>query len=843
MSQDTSSNSASHSTSPPRRIGRLVLRVLVVILGLTAAIAVIGAGLARWHVGRSVPQLDGEVAISGLAADVTVERDDLGVPTIRGQSRLDVARGLGFVHGQERFFQMDLIRRQAAGELAELVGAAALGIDRRARLHRFRARAKDVVEALDRDDRRLVDAYVEGVNAGLEALDAPPFEYAVLRTKPVPWLAEDCMLAVYTMYIDLQGGDANRERDYGVARDILPPALYAFLTPRGTEWDAPIEGEAFASLPIPSAEELESSGVEAPSDPEAMEVETAEPKAAQLESNPSSWFAHDGIFDPAADQIAVGSNNWAVAGSHSAHGGALLADDMHLGHDVPNIWYRASLIYPDPDGSGRERRITGVTLPGQMLVVAGSNGEVAWGFTNSYGDFTDLVTLEVDPEDPEVYLTPDGPQRFERHQEILRAGGEDAETVEVIETIWGPVWDTDHQGRQRALRWVAHDRRGVNLAVHELETVSDVDQAIEIANRTGIPAQNFVVADHTGRIGWTIMGPIPRRFGHDGRLPSSWADGQRGWDGWLEPAEVPRVVDPESGRIWTANSRVVSGESYALVGDGGYDLGARAAQIRDGLFELERATEADMLAIQLDDRALFLERWQRLLLEVLTPEAIAEDTRRAELRQHVEQWNGQASIDSVSYRVVRGFRNVLRRQVFEHLTAPCREAEDRFRYFRLGQYEAPLWSLITEQPPHLLNPEYATWQEQLLAAADDLLDGMLANGSSLASKTWGSRNQVRIRHPLSRFIPYSERWLDMPTTPLPGDSNMPRVQSVRNGASQRLVVSPGRESEGIFHMPTGQSGHPLSPHYGKGHDAWMEGRPTSFLPEATVHTLKLSPAS
>ncbi len=845
----SSKNTTDTATPPsPRRLGQRILRALAIVIALVAALVLLGALGFRWHLGRSLATLDGDVTIPGLAAPVTIERDTLGVPTIRGQNRIDVARGLGFLHGQERFFQMDLIRRQAAGELSELVGAAAMNIDRRIRQHRFRSRAQDIIAALDRQDRQLFDAYVEGVNSGLEALDAPPFEYMALRTDPVPWRAEDCMLAVFSMYLDLQGNGGQRERDYGIAHDVLPPALYTFLTPPGTSWDAPIDGELFETLPIPTPEDLDST---------IQQVE--EPKAASFNfgSDSEDIRTHDvasddvlglasffGVGDRAthpADILAVGSNNWAVAGTHTAHGGALLADDMHLGHDVPNIWYRASFVFPDPDGSGRERKVTGVTLPGVMVIVAGSNGEVAWGFTNSYGDWTDLVELEIDPQDPEVYFTPDGPRRFERFQEVIRAGDGPDETLEIVETIWGPVWDTDHQGQQRALRWVAHDQRAANLVLQELETASDVDQAIEIANRIGSPAQNFVVADHTGRIGWTIMGPMPRRYGHDGRLPSSWADGQRGWNGWLEPDEYPRVVDPVSGRIWTANSRVVGGEMYALLGDGGYDLGARAQQIRNGLLKLEQATEEDLLAIQLDDRAIFLERWQRLVLEVLTPEAIAEDSRRGDFRQQVEAWGGHASIDSVAYRLVRGFRAVLHQQVLESLTAPCREADDRFRYFRLGQYEAPLWSLVQEQPRHLLNPEFGSWQEQFLATIDRLLDELLANGGALESKTWGDRNQVRIRHPLSRFAPFASRWLDMPTTPLPGDSHMPRVQGNRNGASERLVVSPGRESEGIFHMPTGQSGHPLSPFYRNGHQAWMEGQPTSFLPGETTYTLTLSP--
>ena len=806
-----------------QRVFRVTLRVFLIFLGVSVVLLVASGLWLRHHLGQSLAALDGEIEIAGLDAPVVIERDELGVPTIRGESHLDVTRGLGFLHGQERFFQIDLIRRKAAGELSEVVGPAALPLDRRVRIHRFRARARAIVAAMDNADRRLLDAYVEGVNAGLDALGAAPFEYLVLRTEPAPWRPEDSLLAGYAMYLDLQGNGGHRESAYGLAHDVLPPALYEFLAAQGTEWDAPIDGEMLEAPAMPTPENFD-----------LRSQPPAEQKVARHE-RPAETLGPD------LPEHGIGSNNWAVAGAQTTHGGALLANDMHLGHAVPNIWYRASLAFPDPDEPDRERRVTGVTLPGVPAVMAGSNGDVAWGFTNSYGDWTDLVILEADPGDSDAYLTPDGPKRFERHQEVLRAADGSEETLEVVETIWGPVWDTDHRGRQRVLRWVAHDDRAVNFMVQRIESASDLEEAMAVANRAGTPAQNFTVADRHGRVGWTIMGPMPRRFGHDGWLPSSWADGSRGWDGWLWPEEYPRVVDPESGRIWTANSRIVGGRMYELLGDGGYDLGARGQQIRDGLMSLARAGEKDLLAIQLDDRALFLERWRDLLLEVLTAEAAADDPRRAELRRLVETWNGHASIDSAAYRLVRAFRLELRDQIFEALTAPVKAVDDGFRYTRLGQSEGPLWQLVSARPAHLLDPRFDDWQEQFLAAVDANLDEFLADGTELAERTWGARNQVRVRHPLSRFMPFASRWLDMPTTPLPGDNDMPRVQGVTFGASQRMVVSPGREAEGFFHMPTGQSGHPLSPHYGNGHSAWAEGLPTSFLPGAAVHTLTLKP--
>ncbi|HBL30010.1 MAG TPA: hypothetical protein DD490_24490 [Acidobacteria bacterium] len=541
-----------------------------------------------------------------------------------------------------------------------------------------------------------------------------------------------------------------------------------------------------------------------------------------------------------AERMARGSNNWAVAGAHTADGRALLANDMHLGLGVPNTWYRAALVRPD--GAGGTTRITGVSLPGAPVIVVGSNGHVAWGFTNSYGDWSDLILLEIDPRDSEAYRTPDGWRRFERTEEVIEVKGGEPVRLPVRTTIWGPVLDQDHRGRLRALAWTAHHPEAVNLTLMEMDGARTLEDALAVAWRSGAPAQNFVAADAAGRIGWTILGQMPRRVGFDGRVPTSWADGTHRWDGWLSPGEVPRVVDPPAGRVWTANTRVVEGDLLAKVGDGGYFLGARARQIRDGLLALDKATPRDLLAVQLDDRALFLAPWHQLLLRTLTPEAVAADPRRRELRHLLETtWTGHASIDSVAFRFVRAWHDRVVEQVLTPITARCEKADARFVPDR-GQAEGPAWELLRTRPPHLLDPAYASWDEALLAEVDALLDRMARDTPGpLADRTWGERNTTRSRHPLSGAIPFLGRWIDMPPRPLPGDADLPRFQRAAFGASERLVVSPGREDEGIFHMPGGQSGHPLSPYYRIGHTAWEEGRPTPFLPGPVEHTLRLVP--
>ncbi len=772
----------------------------LVLLGLLVA-ALVSFWTQRVLTG-SLAELDGEIPLEGLAAPVVVERDAAGVPTIRGDNRADVARALGFVHAQERFFQMDLMRRRAAGELAELLGASALELDRYHRVHRMRERARRVLEEATHSELELLSAYVDGVNAGLEALDYPPFEYLLTRSSPLPWRAEDSVLVVLSMFFELNDDRGALESARGLVRDVLPAELAEFLSPAGTEWDAPLFGDAFrgASIPGPGVVELEA------------------PSAAGLS------------LELEAD---IGSNNWAVAGSKTRHGGALLANDMHLGHSVPNIWYRALLIVGRDPG----RRLVGVTLPGTSSLVVGSNGDIAWGFTNTGGDWVDLVEIESDPNDPNRYRTPSGIARFDRRLETIAVRGEDAVELDVRETLWGPVIDQDHRGRARALRWIAHEPAGVNLRLALLEEARTVKDALAIAPTVGIPPQNFVVADREGSIGWTVAGRIPRRIGFDGSVPESWAGGERAWDGFLAAEEYPALMNPPSGVIWTANARVVEGEMLEKMGDGGYALGARAKQIRDSLLELGSASETDMLSIQLDDRALFLERWRDLFLEVARSSDALEDVEKV----LDKGWTGRASIDSAGYRAVRDLRRAVFEEVLGALTAEASRADPRFRIGQLRQWEGPLWKLVSERPAHLVAPPHESWDEWLRAIVTETTASW---PRPLEERTWGDANTSSIAHPLSPALPtFLSRFLDAPPRPLPGHTDMPRVQGPSDGASERLAVSPGRETEGLFHMPGGQSGHPLSPYYLAGHEDWEEGRATPLLPGETAFRLTLIPRS
>ncbi|HET7101317.1 MAG TPA: penicillin acylase family protein, partial [Terriglobia bacterium] len=389
--------------------------------------------------------------------------------------------------------------------------------------------------------------------------------------------------------------------------------------------------------------------------------------------------------------------------------------------------------------------------------------------------------------------------------------------------------------------WTAHRPGVANMELALLEDAETVEQAITIAQKSGIPAQNFIVADRTGRIAWTIAGRIPLRIGnYDPWLPADWSVPGTGWKGWLPPEQYPLIVDPSSQRLWSANARAVDGIMLARLGDGDYDLGARAKQIRDSLEQRENFSPADMLAIQLDDRALFLAHWQGLLAQTLSQTEAAE--WRKEMQAALDDWDGHASTSSVAYRLVRAFRYEVMHSVLDGFAAAVRRNNPKFVMPRLRQAEHAVWKLIEQRPPHLLPPVYGNWEKLLTACARRVAERMRASPGGIAGRTWGEHNTARIRHPLSQNLPaFAAAFLDMPRDKLPGDSNMPRVQAPSFGAANRLGVAPGEEDKGYFEMPGGQSGHPLSPYYGSGHADWVAGRPTPFLPGQPKHTLNLRP--
>lgn len=792
-----------------KRIAIIVIAIVVIVFAVA------------WHLlAGSRPATNGTLKLAGLTAPVTLVRDAGGIPTITAHNRDDLAFALGFAHGQERFFQMDLERRVAAGELAALVGKAALKLDENHRQHRFRALAARELAAMLPTQRQLLDAYTAGVNSGLRQLAVRPWEYLLLHAKPRPWTDVDSILAIDTMFFDLnQDGDDTRELNTARLRAVLPQSLADFLLAPAPRWEAPLQGGPTAPVPVPAAS--------------VFNLHQPTTTSVALATGANAIAAAD-----AAD-TGVGSNGFAVGGALTG-GAALLANDPHLALQVPNVWYRAQLRYPDPADPTHMIDLNGVTLPGAPALVIGTNGHIAWGFTNSSGDWMDWVKVIRNPSNPDQYKTPAGWATLAKHAETIHVKGAPDAHITIEDTLWGPIMATAPDGTPLALDWVAQHARAINLNLMRLETTTSVEQALALAPTMGIPPQNLVVVDDRGNLGWSIAGSaIPVRAGFDPTLPADWSQPGTGWVGWAAPGEDPRIENPAGSRIWTANQRIVDGAALALIGHGGYDLGARAQQIKDDLLAHEHFNPGDMLAIQLDNRARFLARWQKLLLQLLdtTP-----DPQLAALQPFVANWQARAADSSVGYTIVRMFRQRVRDNVLGPFAARASARWPKFEWpsSQLGEYAT--WTLVTQQPQWLLAPKYANWRALLVDSARQVATRLADGGTPLAAQTWGHHNQSRIDNALAVALPsWLARWFDMPTEPLPGDNNMPRVLHPAFGASMRMDVAPGDEAHGILEMPSGQSDNPLSPWFGKGYAAWVAGKPTPLLPGPARYRLTLDP--
>jgi len=774
----------------------------------------LGAGGGWLALRGSLPALDGTQRSALLSGPVTVARDANGVPTISGSNRLDVAYATGFVHGQERFFQMDLLRRSAAGELAELFGAKALPLDRAHRLHRFRARAELALQRLAPAERALLERYAAGVNDGLDALHARPFEYLLSGTAPRPWSGADSFLAIWAMYFDLQGNQEARDLARGWLAAHADPAQLAFLLPEATSWDAPLDAPAvaLAVAPIPA---------------------TAPAWWGRRDTVPARQVAGVAFTD------SVGSNNYAIAGTRTASGAAIVSDDMHLGLQLPNTWYRLALRFPDEHG--QPRRVVGVSLPGTPpAVIVGSNGHVAWAFTNSYADTLDLVRLGADAGHPGQVRTPAGWETPVARTEALHVKGAPDESLRVLETSLGPIRTV--AGTQYAVHWVAHAPDALNLNHLRLESATNLDDALAAAAADGIPAQNIVLGDERGNIAWTIAGALPQREqgGTATSFPLAAGGAVPTWNGLLAPARHPRVVNPAGGQLVTANSRQLAGTDAQVLGDGGFDLGARVNQLSGNVGRLGARTDVPAaFGAALDDRALFMAGWRERALRALDAGALANHPQRTEFRRLLAtSWDGHASPGSAGYRLARQFMWSLQELLFGGVDAELAKLDPKASVATAtARWPAVVARLLDERPAAWLPAGYASWQALELAAVDRAIGELTKDGTPLAQATWGQRNTATIAHPFTIAVPALRRWLSAPSDPLPGDGNMPRVAGPKFGQSERLTVAPGREEEGLFDMPGGQSGHPLSPYFLKGHADWVQGKPTPLLPGPAVHTL------
>lgn len=795
---------------------RRVRKPVAIGCGILAGILALVLAILWLLLRGSLAQTHGTVDLPGLGGAVTVTRDAHGVPTIVAKDELDAWRALGFVEAQDRFPQMDFLRRAAAGDLSALVGPAALELDRRRAVFDLRRRARRIYLDASPPERARLEAFALGVNDGLRHLAVRPWPYLLFGQRPAPWRPEDSVLAIYAMGFELQDPYGRRQRSLAALESVYPAPVVAFLMAQDTDWAAPMAGSAPTPPPIPGTRDINFAAAPAPA---GVQPRVAPPPPAS------------------------GSNGFAVAGRFSASGAALLANDMHLGLNVPPVWYRARVEFPAAGLSHGMLSLTGVFLPGVPALVAGTNGHVAWGLTNSEGDWVDLIAVPppATRTSPAVAATVPLATRSER---IAVHGGKPV-SLRVTRTPWGPVIGKRADGALLVSHWTLAQPGGINLEFSELEHAQNVSQALDIASRSGIPAQNFVVADRGGNIGWTIAGRIPaRRPGCRYDVPRAWAGTNCGWDGWLQPDAYPRIVDPADGYIVTANNHVDETAAGDLIGDGGYADGARAHQIAGDLAALTArgdVTPRDLLAVQLDDRAKFLARWRDLVLAVLRPSALQYHPKRRAFRTAVIDWGGRAAVASVGYRLVRAFRDEVADETFAPVLTRIRSRYKNAELPFASRMEGPLWRLVVARPPNWLNPKYPTWNALFLNAIDAVAERLWKPGAGLREATWGRRNTVHVDNPIAGALGPLGTWLNMPVRELPGDRNMPRVQAPRFGASMRMDVAPGDVVHGVFELPGGESGHPLSPWYKDEYRAWAEGRAEPLAPGPAIAHMRLVP--
>jgi penicillin amidase len=775
------------------------------VLAAAAGLVLLLLASAYLVVAAALPRRGGEAPLPGLSASVGVAVDPRGIPTARAESFLDVLRAQGYLHAQDRFFQMDLLRRASAGELAELFGERALANDLGQRPFGYRERAQALRATLPPEQNAWLDAYTDGVNAGLADLGARPPEYWLVGAKPRPWLPEDTLLVVLTFYTMLSNNESY-ERGQGVMHEVLPEPLYEFLTPSTSRFDRPVLGASpndptggYVPLPIPGPDVVD------------LRKRRAPPSGGPLRVEPP-------LLGPA-------SNSWAIDATRGADGRAIVANDPHLSLRLPNIFYRIELEW-----SGRTLR--GASIPGLPGVLIGASQDVAWGATVSNADQSDWVVVEVDPSDPTRYRTPEGFEPFvTRSAQIAVAGGAPVR-IETRATRWGPVVAADWRGRPLALHATWLEPQGLDLRIVGLAEATDAAAASVVLARWAGPSLNWALADAGGEIAWVVNGPLPRRVGFDGSRPESLADGTRSWQGRRAP---PGAIGGHDGALYTANNRTLPPSQAGTVSRM-WMRPLRAKRIDELLAERRTFAETDFLAMQLDTKAEGYEQIRATILDV-----VGADDREPKLkhaRKLAEQWNGTADVDQTAFRLLQAYYRALLERALTPLLAPAFEADPSFVY-RWPLADEVLRRLLDERPAHLLTSAHADWRSFLRQTLLDTTE-QIERGGSLDAE-WGETNVLDVAHPFAGSFGPLARLLTLPRAQLPGSMVSLRVATPNYGAVLRMAVAPAAPQNGVLELVGGQSGHFLSPHFRDLQQDWVDGAPTPFLAGEPTAQFVLTP--
>lgn len=763
-------------------------RILALVLAFCAVLAAAAGALAFW-LWQSLPQLDGSVAVAGVGARVEILRDAWGIPHIYAATPEDAYFGLGFVHAQDRMFQMEQQRRLSQGRLSEVTGPFTLEFDRFLRLLDLAGAARSAAAALRPAARASLDAYAAGVNAWLASHEGPPAPEwpLLLAADPAPWQATDSLAWLKVMALRLSG-------------DWREEALFAALTAR---LGADKAASFFPGTPTGT-----------PAIFDAAAGERADRLALALHA----------LLPPAGD----GSNNWAVTGRHTASGQPLLANDPHLGFTLPAAWYLAHLEAPG-------LRVAGATLPGLPLVIVGSNGDIAWGVTNAMPDTQDLFVEKRHPADSSRYLVPGGSEAFTRRSERFTVRFAADEEVLMLASRHGPVLDGVRgevaglagEDEAVALAWTmlqAGDRSlEAGLALH---TARDWAGFVASGRSYAGPMQNVVYADRRGNIGLMAPALVPIRRSGEGRLPAPGWSGEADWIGYIPYDDLPRLFNPASGIVVTANNRPV-GDDYPYSLGHRWQPGYRAGRID----ELLRATDghdlASFTAIQRDVRSGFA---RALLPFALAARPQSEAGRK--LQGLLTGWDGSMDAALAAPTAFHAWYRELTRAIY---------ADDLGALFAAAWWFRPVFTLRTlADDPHGWCGGGDGDCDALAGRAFDLAADALAErfGERPSDWTWGEVHRLELRHSLFGLVPLLGALTGV-DAPLGGSRFTVATASyrlddetgaftARHGATLRAVIDLAEPVTGHFVVLPGQSSNPFSPYYDNMVQRWLANDPVAI---------------
>jgi len=799
------------------------LRILYYAVGLLLAAVIIGLWLLYWIARSPLPQLDGSVSVHGVSAQVRVVRDEHGVPTIEAATLDDLFFAQGYVTAQDRLWQMDVIRRAAAGQLSEIIGEDTVKMDREQRILGLRVAAEAAKKTISARDRAYFEDYARGVNAFLESHRGRlSLEFRLMKYQPRPWTVTDSLLVGARMVQDLN--------HYSYARALTREKILAKLGPELTadlylnsSWrDRPPTDLRRGMAEEPAAD----SGANDNEDEEEVDPSTGTNHLISALTAAELAMIEEDLFRP-------GSNDWVVSGQHTVTGKPLLSNDMHLDHQMPNLWFEAHLR--TKSGSFD---VAGVTLPGVPFVIVGHNRRIGWGFTNVGPTVEDDYIEEFNERGQ--YKTPAGWRDPERRQEVIHIKGKPDVALEVVTTRHGPIISELVPGeiRKIALLWTLYD--GMGLPFFDVDSAANWEEFRKAFSTFSAPGQNVMYGDVDGHIGYQATGRIPIRAG-DGSLPVAGSDDAHEWKGYIPFDDMPRAYDPPTGILATANGRIAP-DKYKYSISIEWDAPWRTDRIYRVLESGKKFAPADMLALQMDVSSTYdrfcAEKFVYALDHAANPSSRAK--RAAEI---LRDWDGRMSADSAAPTIETKSRQELALLLLEPKLGPVPEGPPRgplsWRSYRWSMASVWLETVLTKQPARWLPPGYPDYESLLAAAVENALKqpGVPAD---VGEWKWGKNYPVEINHLVLGHLPLLGRWTGPGLHPLSGSSQTVRAVGRGFGPSERLTWNFANFDESTLNLVTGESGIFLSPYYMDQWPAWYGGTTFAFpISKETVERHKM----